>query len=37
MFFGYYVKNLTFCFVKNVKNRKMFVFFVIFFDLQMKG
>lgn len=30
MFFGYYVKNLAFCFAKNVKNRKMFVFFVIF-------
>ena len=30
MFFCYYVKNLTFYFAKNVKNRKMFVFFVTF-------
>ena len=24
MYFGYYVKNRTFCFAENVKNRKMF-------------
>ena len=33
MFFGYYVKNPTFCIAKNVKNRKFITFFELVFHL----